>query len=420
MDLLIRNISVITQNKNRDIMHNCNIFIKDGLVSDIITWGSIRKYLNLWCDVINWEDFFLCPWFINMHVHLWESIYKNIFQIFFCLEDYLYKTNEISRSQYSIIEGKRRNVAKYSIKEMIMSGVTTISWWRVHDYSKDFWIRSSSFYILMDTPKLSSYLTDLFDKISIAVESKKIQWIFIHSLNYIDLDLLKTVKKLMDKYTSLKLWIHLSETLKQEDKIEKNYGVKSLNILKGYWLLNSRLIIVHGNNFSKADIKTISDRKCSIVHCLKSNLKVADNTPNIVYMRKKWINVSIATDWLITSWWLDLIDEMNFNYLYHNRFWYNKLSSQDIFDMVTISPSKMLWMTDIWTIEIWKKADLLLFKKEWGMNYINDIVYYKKHPYWVIINWLCKVWNYNLIDSWSNIDWMFFNVLSKIDENNTD
>ncbi len=158
---------------------------------------------------------------------------------------------------------------------------------------------------------------------------------------------------------------HVAETRKVESKTNEEFGMSSVSVLKKYNLLNNRTLLIHGNNLLKEDMELIRKSGAYIIHCLSSNLSTADGTVDLTQMKIEQIPACIATDGFVTSGTFSVLSEARKSFLFHNK---NSaatpiVSSQEIFDMITINPARVLGIQKkAGSIEVGKRADLVFFK----------------------------------------------------------
>ena len=116
----------------------------------------------------------------------------------------------------------------------------------------------------------------------------------------------KIWKKILKKYPKTRLILHVAETKKQEKEIKNKFGKSSIMFLYKNDLLNDRTILIHGNWIDNKDLNFLKKSKASLVHCLSSNLKVADRTLNLKKIVRSKIKSCIATDGVVTSGTFDM------------------------------------------------------------------------------------------------------------------
>lgn len=397
MKILVQNAFIITQNKKREVISNGFIVI-DGQKIKAIGNGFYKKKEKRWDKIINAKNFIILPGLVNAHVHLGESVYADFFNRHFNLKDYLEATDEINK-RVNWIEEKRDDISDYSLLNLLKNGNTTICGGRTIDQAERWGIRNVSGYMLMKSSKLKKFLNKFekkYKKEYQKIRGTELSYIglFIHSLNYIDLILLKRVKKVMQDYPETRLILHVAETKNQEIDIQNKFAKSSIKILYRNGLLNKRTILIHGNWIGEKDLALVKRSGSAIVHCLSSNFRVADKVLDLQKIIRKKIRTCLATDGVVTSGTFNLFDEGLKCYKYHK-----KLSYQKILDLITIDAADVLGLKKmIGSVEVGKRADLIFLK----VNKKNEDLFREMFKNGVeicglIINGNIKIWNKKIL-----------------------
>ena len=378
MKILINNATIITQNFHRDIISRGFLLIEDDIIT-ALGRGNYDKRLQKMKDikVVNASNYIIIPGLINTHVHLGESIYANLIKGKLGLKEYLDFTNNLSKISDKI-KLNREIICEYSLLRILRNGTTTICGGRTNKSAEKFGIRNVSGYMLMKSNSLGKYSKNIkkqfFEEYAVINHSLTRPAIFIHSLNTVDKQIIAQIKKIAEIYPNLTIIVHIAETIDSEKQVRKIWKASAVKTLKKSGLLNKKMLIVHGNHISDADLKLIIHSQASIVHCLSSNLRVADATINLKKIHKKGASICIATDGVATSGTFSILSEGRLCLLFHNRFSDagNHITSQEIFDMITINAARAIGMADIiGSIEIGKKADLCFIKNQFDGNYLG-------------------------------------------------
>lgn len=406
MKILIKNAFIVTQNKKREHILDGFIVIKNDKFEKVAEGNPKEKDIKKFNKIIDAKKMVVLPGFVNAHVHLGESIFNDFFRGKYSLEHYLKITNELTKKT-DLIEGRRKIIADYSLLKLMKEGTTTICGGRTVDSSAHWGMRNVSGYMLMDSFKLKNFSTGIEKKFR--EEYKKIKKtrlsypaLFIHSLNSIDYASIKNVKKILNKYSRTRLILHIAETKKQEQKIKNQIGKSSIKFLYQKGLLSYKTILIHGNWINDEDMKLVKKCKASIVHCLSSNLKVADKILNLKKIIRNNVKLCIATDGLVTSGTFSILDEAANCFIYHNRNQNSNnsfISFQKILDLITIDAAKVLGLeNEVGSIEKGKRADIIFIKKEGvGDNIIKNVIKGKHKIFGVIIDGKLKIWNNRML-----------------------
>lgn len=406
MRILIKNAFIITQNDKRENIPRGFVMIKNDKL-EMIGAGDPKERDILKCHkIIDAKNLVVMPGLINAHVHLGESIYKDFFNGNYTLEGYLKKTECLTRKT-DLIEKGRGIIGDYSLLNLLKSGATTICGGRTTDLAEKWGIRNVSGYMVMDSFKLKKFTEGLEEKYY--EEYKKIRKtrlsylsLFIHSLNTFNVSMIGGVKKILKKYPKTRLILHVAETKKQENEIKNKFGKSSIMFLHQNDLLNDRTILIHGNWIDNKDLKIFKKSKASLVHCLSSNLKVADRTLNLKKIVRSKIKSCIATDGVVTSGTFDILGEAKKCFIYHNRgsrINNGQLNYQKILDLITIDAAEVLGLkNDIGSIEKGKKADIVLIEQRSSRKNIAESIIEDKYTVrGVVIDGKLKMWNSRIL-----------------------
>lgn len=148
--------------------------------------------------------------------------------------------------------------------------------------------------------------------------------------------------------------------------VEEGFDVESLKgieILEEHGALSEYTILIHGIGFNENDIKLVAKRKANFVWCPGSNMFMFNRTAKIKDILKEGINVSIGTD-SPSSGEINILEEIRFAKKVYYEMYGEELDDKEVVRMITVNPAKALRIQkDLGSIEVGKKADLLLISK---------------------------------------------------------
>lgn len=104
--------------------------------------------------------------------------------------------------------------------------------------------------------------------------------------------------------------MHIHETGTEVNDSINDIGMRPLARLKQLGLLSPRLMAVHMTQLTDDEIADCSENGVHIVHCPKSNLKLASGFARVADMLGQNINVSLGTDGAASNNDLDMFAEM--------------------------------------------------------------------------------------------------------------
>lgn len=109
---------------------------------------------------------------------------------------------------------------------------------------------------------------------------------------------------------NLQVQIHLHETQAEIDHALRATGKRPFERLADLGLVNSSLLAVHAVHMSDAELALMVDRGVAVVHCPKSNLKLASGIAPIAHYLRSGLQVAIGTDSAASNNTLDMLSEL--------------------------------------------------------------------------------------------------------------
>lgn len=108
----------------------------------------------------------------------------------------------------------------------------------------------------------------------------------------------------------LGMQIHVSETSEEVTDLLKQTGHRPVEHLASLDMLGAQLSAVHCVHLNEHELDLLKESGTNVVHCPKSNMKLADGAAPVSTMRKMGIHVSVATDGSASNDLLDMWEEM--------------------------------------------------------------------------------------------------------------
>lgn len=302
-------------------------------VSLKISNGRIKKFKkSSQNDFTIGDGYFLFPALINIHDHLFGTYYPKIGNgpyICWLPWDYDLKSSPIyeernKNSAYEIyLLGSYKN---------LISGVTTVQDHIPHKVNDPF-IEKLPIRVIKDYSL--SHEVSVYD----------LKW-----GDGIDVEYKKAVENDIPYIT------HVEEGFDVE-------SLKGIEILEEHGALSEYTILIHGIGFNENDIKLVAKRKANFVWCPGSNMFMFNRTAKIKDILKEGINVSIGTD-SPSSGEINILEEIRFAKKVYYEMYGEELDDKEVVRMITVNPAKALRIQkDLGSIEVGKKADLLLISK---------------------------------------------------------
>lgn len=104
--------------------------------------------------------------------------------------------------------------------------------------------------------------------------------------------------------------IHVSETSLEVSESVAQYGKRPVQRLADLGLLSPRLSAVHCVHIDQAEMNLLANHGAAVVHCPKSNMKLADGVMPWPAMKRAGIHVALANDGNGSNGLLDMWEEM--------------------------------------------------------------------------------------------------------------
>lgn len=365
MSILIKNSTILTQNKKRQQLHG-DIYIEDHEITQIS-----KKPLSVEADYkIDGRKKLVLPGLINTHTHIPMTLLRG------CGDDMILK-NWLEERIWPV-EAKLDDTSieigtKLGLLEMIASGTTSyLDMYFFEDAigmaTEKAGLRGFIGFALIDfgTPEYSA------DELMSQCEQFVKRWkannliqpvIAPHGIYTCGPETLQKSLEIADKHDVL-LHIHCSETRGEVYDVQKKYGERPVGQLKKYGLLCGKMILAHCGWITKNEILDIKKGGASVSHCPVSNMKIATGGyAPIPELLDSGVPISLGTDGAASNNVLDMFDTMKFCALIHKQHRWDPsiLPAQTVFDLATIGGAKSLGVEkEIGTIEEGGKADIII------------------------------------------------------------
>ncbi|MFT4823705.1 MAG: 5-methylthioadenosine/S-adenosylhomocysteine deaminase [Halioglobus sp.] len=160
----------------------------------------------------------------------------------------------------------------------------------------------------------------------------------------------------------LAVHIHLHETSGEVLQAFEEHGERPLDTLNRLGLLGPKTQCVHMTDLGEQDIDLLAETGSHVIHCPRSNMKLASGACPVNKLLERGVNVALGTDGAASNNSLNMFTEM------HNAALLAKLHSADAtalpaleaLKMATIRGARALGIEDkVGSIEVGKAADLI-------------------------------------------------------------
>lgn len=370
----ITNAVFVTMDEKRTIRSGA-LLIENGVITewrDRLPKGLTLKSKN----VIDAQGSFILPGFIQTHVHLCQTLFRNHADDLELLD---WLKEKIWPLESSHTAKSLRLSAEIGVQELLSSGTTCIldmatvrHTEAVLEVIEESGIRASVGKCLMDRtetcPKglLEETATAIAEAIRIhkkwngrAGGRIRISYAPRFAISCTD-ELLKRVAEIARDQDAL-IHTHASENRGEIEMVKKLTGLDNISYLDKVGVTKAPVVLAHCVWVDESQKKIIRDRNVAVSHCPTSNLKLASGVAEIPALRKMGITVGLGADGAACNNSLNMFQEMKLAALIQKPIHGpTAMPAHEVLEMATIEGARSLkWESEIGSIEIGKRADLI-------------------------------------------------------------
>jgi 5-methylthioadenosine/S-adenosylhomocysteine deaminase len=160
----------------------------------------------------------------------------------------------------------------------------------------------------------------------------------------------------------LPMHIHMSETAREVEENESQYGVRPVAHLERLGVFKRHTLVAHSVHVNEEEMDILNQYRVQVAHNPISNLKLASGIAPVPRMLEKGIDVSLATDGPASNNNLDMFEEMRMAALIHKGVTYNPIAipARTALEMATVNGAKALQLNDVGMLKVGYKADFIL------------------------------------------------------------
>jgi 5-methylthioadenosine/S-adenosylhomocysteine deaminase len=183
-----------------------------------------------------------------------------------------------------------------------------------------------------------------------------------HAAYTVSTENLKAVRAFSDR-TGAPIVIHVSETRKEVEDIEKKYGARPVSYLNSIGFLSNRVIAAHAVWVNAEEIAVLKRMGVGVAHNPQSNMKLASGVAPVPQMLSEDVAIGLGTDGAASNNDLNMWEEMDTAAKLHKVTTGDPkvVSALQAFEMATIRGARALHLdSQIGSLETGKRADLCI------------------------------------------------------------
>lgn len=350
------------------VLENHSVVIHDSRITHILPTHEARTLAA--AEHVELADHALLPGLINAHGHAAMSLlrgYADDFPLMVWLNEHIWPTETQFVSETFVRDG-----VDLAIADLLLGGTTTFSdMYFFPDVAAEraaaAGIRSQMVFPVIDVPTAwaqtpAEYLrkgVELFHRYR---HHELVDIGFGPHSNYTVSE--ETLSQMVTYAIELDavIQIHLHETQGEVLMSVENIGERPIDQLARIGLLGPRTQCVHMTALGDSDIDQIVHHGAHVVHCPRSNMKLASGICPVQKLLDRGINVALGTDGAASNNRLNMLNEMQTAALLAklDALEPTAVSAETALEMATLGGARALGIDDrCGSIEVGKQADLI-------------------------------------------------------------
>ena len=180
------------------------------------------------------------------------------------------------------------------------------------------------------------------------------------------------------------LSIHVSESLFEQQEIQKKYQKTPVQYLDSLGLTGENSLFVHCVHVNEEDLKIMSKTKTSLSYNPESNMKLGNGIAPIGLALQEKVTVGLGTDGSASNNNLNFLEEMGTGAkLQSLKYKDDSLNAEQMFEIATLGGAKALsWDKEIGSLELGKQADLIALD-------LNSVSFYPFYNVFSLMVYTC-------------------------------
>ena len=379
--ILFQNAQIVTMNAQREIVRG-DLRVRDDRIAAIGSMGKALPARDPVADrVIDASGWVLLPGFVQAHVHLCQTLFRNQAEDMELL-DWLQK--KIWPLEAAHDEHSMRVSARLGIAELLAGGTTTIlDMGSVHHYDAVFeeleksGLRAAGGKCMMDagdhlpaglreTASSSLQMSRGLMERWHGAANGRLRYAFAPRFALSCSEALLREVAEISSATGCLVHTHASENLNETRLVQQRSGRRNVEYLASLGIWGRRACLAHCIHLDENEIALMAREHTGVAHCPGSNLKLGSGIAPVARLRQAGVVVGLGADGAPCNNSLDQLHEMRLAALLQKiASGVSALPAQAVVEMATIEGARCLgWEGEIGSLEEGKKADVIAIDLE--------------------------------------------------------
>lgn len=364
MGILLKNISAILPNGEKDIIQETDIYIEGKNITGI---GNRPEGFTE-DKVIDGRDKLVMPGFINCHTHSYMSFMRNVADDLSFM-DWLF--GSIDPIEQQMTDEDTYWGACLAIIEMMKSGTTCFNDMQMNIHQTTKAVKESGMRAVISRGLVGNgndeggqrRLKEAYEERDGAKDCDRLSFLLGPHAPFTCDDAFMRIVSEEAKKNKMGIHVHLSESVSEIEQIQEKYGCTPIEMADKNGLFDVPAIAAHCVQITAVDMEILKKRNVSVVTNPASNMKLGNGFAPVKEMLEKGINVCLGTDGAASNNCLNMFHELSLLTLIHKGV--NKtpqcISAGEGLRIATINGARALGLEkEIGSIEAGKKADLAI------------------------------------------------------------
>jgi len=325
MRTLIKVRSIVTMDRDRRIVNQGGIVIRDSIIEKVMTAAEMQGAGAFEGEVVNASGLVAIPGFIQTHLHLCQTLFRGLADDLELLD---WLKLRIFPFEAAHNEASMRASAMVGLAELIRSGTTTIMDMGSVNHEEEVvraideaGLRAFVGKAMMDQNDIYPGLRESTKQSVSSTLHQAEQW---HNssggriryavaprfvLSCTD-ELLQGAYEMTESFPGMLFHTHAAENRHEMDAVRKRCKMDNVEFFESIGILHSNTCLAHCIWLNDREVELLHDREAKVAHCPSSNLKLGSGIARIPELRAKGISVSLGADGAPCNNTLNMFQEM--------------------------------------------------------------------------------------------------------------